>query len=82
MEPVLERFFRDEVDEYVAGVLLRDAVTRTSGEVYRTFNIFNVRLDFDAGTATVEDELDPDLEESIELRGFLDRLRERGTLSR
>jgi hypothetical protein len=82
VDPVLERFFLDEVDDHVAKVLLQDADARTTGEVYRTFNVFNVRLDFDASTATVEDELDPELEETVELRGFLDRLREHGAPSR
>ncbi len=50
-----------------------EASGRTSGAVTCTFNIYDVTLDFDAGTATVIDVLSAGDDESVPLTEFLDR---------
>jgi hypothetical protein len=69
-----DRFFAEEADEYVQGVLDRELESRVSGSRYFTFNVFNVRLDFDEGVATIEDELDPASSESLSLEELRTRL--------
>jgi hypothetical protein len=69
-----DRFFSEEVDEYVRNLLDQELRSRSSGSRYLTFNVFNVNLDFDEGVATIEDELDPASSEVLsldELRGRL-----------
>ena len=54
------------------GVLDIELLTSVSGSRYLAFNVFNVRLDFDEGVATIEDELDPARSQTLsleELRG-------------
>jgi hypothetical protein len=71
-----DRFFADETDEYVKGLLDIALSTSTSGTRYFEFNVFNVRLDFDAGVATIEDVLDPTRSESLSLVELRTRLGE------
>lgn len=73
---LMERFLTEEADEHVRDVLQRELRRGTSGSRYLTFNIFNVRLDFDRGVATLEDELDPQSEETMALEAFERRLSE------
>jgi hypothetical protein len=68
--PLLDEFLAEECTPHVVGVL-RDAVRARSGKRYFTFNRFNVRLDLDGGTATIEDELDPDVELTLALDEFM-----------
>lgn len=67
MESVVEQFFAEEADDHVKDVLRGELRSRLSGSRYFTFNVFNVRLDFDADTATVEDELNSAREEPVSL---------------
>lgn len=65
------RFLAEEATQYERDRLLRVANERTAGVEYFTFNVFNVRLDFDAEQVTVEDELDPESEETSPISDFL-----------
>ena len=76
VESLVEQFFAEEADDYVKEVLRAELRSRLSGSRYFTFNVFNVRLDFDAETATVEDELESGREESVPLADFRARLEE------
>lgn len=67
MESVVEQFFAEEADDHIKDVLRGELRSRLSGSRYFTFNVFNVRLDFDADTATVEDELNSAREEPVSL---------------
>jgi hypothetical protein len=58
---LLDQFLEEECTPHVVQ-RLREAARVESGERYFTFNRFNVRLDLDAGIATVEDELNPEFE--------------------
>jgi hypothetical protein len=69
------RFLRDEANGYVRERLLAVVDHRASGVEHLTFNVFNVNMDFDSGTVTIEDELDADVEESVPMREFLAALR-------
>jgi hypothetical protein len=71
---LLEQFLSEECDAHVVR-RIREEVS-ASGERYLTFNRFNVRLDLNDGTATIEDELDPDSEASMPLTEFLANLPE------
>jgi hypothetical protein len=79
MGEVLDRFIRNDFDAYVRERLLAESASRSTGEVYLTFNIFNVRLDFDAASATVEDEFDPEAQETVPLAELLRRARSPST---
>lgn len=65
---VVTEFLENELDEYVREVLLREL--DAGHAAYLTFNIFNVRIDPDLALVTIEDELDPDREESLEVAEF------------
>ena len=69
------RVFLNEFNDYVAGVLRRELSARRHAEL--TFNIFNVRLDPEAGLATVQDELDRDRSEAVDLSEFARMVEER-----
>jgi hypothetical protein len=62
---LLARFLAEEATVYVTNLILDAIDRRTSGAEYLTFNVFNLRLDFDEGTATIEDELDASAEEDV-----------------
>lgn len=70
------RFLRDEADRYVREQLLAVVDRRASGVEYFTFNVFNVKMDFDDSTVTVEDDLDADCEESSPMKDFLSALKD------
>ena len=76
MTDLADRFFAEEANDYVRGVLDRELSSRTSGSHYFTFNVFNVRLNFDHGLATIEDELDAGSSESLSLDELRRRLHE------
>lgn len=65
------RFLHEEADSYVRRRLLDTASRRTSGSEFFTFNAFNVNMDFDNRTVTVEDEFDADSEETTAMEDFL-----------
>ncbi|NNM44392.1 hypothetical protein [Knoellia koreensis] len=62
---------KHEMTDYERAEILQAARRRPSGRHYLTFNVFNVLMDFDSSTATVEDELDVDSAESLPLDEFL-----------
>lgn len=64
---LLQRFITEEASLELADMILGILCQRTSGVEYLTFNVFNLRLDFDMQTALIEDELDPDAEEGLSL---------------
>ncbi len=74
---LLDEFLAEECTPHVVQ-LLREAAQVESGERYFTFNRFNVRLDLDAGIATIEDELDPDLEADLPIDEFVQLVLARG----
>jgi hypothetical protein len=73
MASLLDLFLEQEADPQVAR-LLRDAAKLQHGERYFVFNRFNVGLDLESRTATIEDELDPESELSLPLEDLIDRL--------
>ena len=70
----MERFFNQEANAHVRRVLADEIQARSTGSRYFTFNVFNVRIDVDRNVVTIEDELDPALEESVSLEEFSARL--------
>ncbi|NOY55275.1 MAG: hypothetical protein GXP34_04730 [Actinobacteria bacterium] len=54
--------------------LLLEAMGRSSGTEYFTFNVFNVLIDADRGVVTVEDELDPAASCTTSRGSFVSRL--------
>lgn len=73
--PILAEFLAHEADAGVRQMLLSTIADLTEGRRYFTFNVFNVLVDADAGTATVEDELDVDRETTLSLDEFAVLLR-------
>lgn len=73
-QDLVDRFFAEEYDDYVKDKLLTEIGTRSIGLHRLTFNVFDVVLDFDSRTVTIEDVLDPDSDESIGLADFEARL--------
>lgn len=74
MSTLIERFFDEEASPHARARIREEATNRTSGVAYFAFNVLNLRLDFDQGLATVEDELDPEAEESMALLEFMTQL--------
>ncbi len=72
---VVAEFFLNEFNDYVASVLRHELSTGRSVEL--TFNVFNVRLDPQAGLAVVQDELDPERCETVDLTEFASMVEER-----
>lgn len=72
--PLTERFFAEEFSLGLVEVFREVFARRTHGEEYLEFNVFNLRLDFDTRTLTVEDVLDPDSEEQLGLDEFAARV--------
>jgi hypothetical protein len=54
---LLDRFLDEECDEYVANLLLDEIASRLDGKRKFSFNIFDVEIDIDRGTATLTDVL-------------------------
>jgi hypothetical protein len=69
---LLEEFLSEEANDYVVATL-REAANQTHGKRDFTFNRFNVRLDLEERTATIEDELDSEAELTIDLDDLLGR---------
>jgi hypothetical protein len=72
---IVAEFFHGEINQHTASILISALAEPASGTKYFTFNAFNVLLDFDRQVATIEDELDPEAEESIPLGLLADRLK-------
>jgi hypothetical protein len=71
---VVSEFFLNEFNEHVREVLRRELASGRHS--YLTFNVFNVRLDPEAGFVTVEDELDPNRREVVDLAEFARLIKE------
>ncbi|OIJ27670.1 hypothetical protein [Nocardioides luteus] len=70
----LDEFLRALMGPHERAAILAVRERRTSGVEELTFNVSNVVLDFDASTATVEDDLDADVSETVGLNDFFDRV--------
>lgn len=56
---LIDRFFAEEATEHVRSLLLGAIEAgQAEGTRYFTFNAFNVLVDYDKGSVTVEDEFD------------------------
>jgi hypothetical protein len=77
---LIDRFFEHEATEHVRDLLLGaiDA-GQAEGTTYFTFNAFNVLLDYDRGSATIEDEFDVVAMCRIGFAEFARRLRSSAT---
>lgn len=74
---LVREFLKYEVDDYVRAQLLSAAAALRTGSQYFTYNTFNVRLDADSASATIEDELDVSREVTLGLEEFLALVAER-----
>lgn len=70
----LDEFLRALIGPHERAAILAVRERRTSGVEELTFNVSNVTLDFDAQTATVDDELDASVSESVSLDEFFSRV--------
>jgi hypothetical protein len=75
MGALVDLFFSEEGNEYVLGRLREELATERDG--YLTFNGFNVRIEREPSTVTLEDELDPDAQKAMALDDFVRLLMER-----
>lgn len=71
---LIDRFFAEEFDDYVR-VRIEEEAAIGSGLRYLTFNVFNVALNLDEQSVTVEDEMDASSECTVGLGPFLERVR-------
>jgi len=70
MQPPLDDFLNHELNAYIRTQLLDAIAQMASGQRYFTYNTFNVLLDADTSTATIEDELDVDRQSTLPLEAF------------
>ena len=70
----LDHFISTIMGEFERTAILEVRAHRTSGVEELTFNVSNVTLDFDAQTATVDDELDATVSDTIALGEFFKRV--------
>ncbi|SDJ96171.1 hypothetical protein SAMN05428985_10227 [Nocardioides sp. YR527] len=75
---VLEEFLSHEADAFVRRQLAEAIAELGESERYFTYDVYNVRLDGEAGQATIEDELDPSREFTLDIIQFAEKLREVG----
>lgn len=78
-EELLELFLEEDCDQHAQSVLLNaiKAKVDTDGSEDFTFNRFNVRLDFGAREAVIDDDLNPaDGEFRLSLENFAARVAE------
>jgi hypothetical protein len=66
----LDEFLAYELDGNIRSELLEVINQMATGQRYFTYNAFNVLLDADASTATVEDELDANRQSVVGLQEF------------
>jgi regulator of RNase E activity RraA len=57
---LVDRFFAEEFTERDRAKFLEELATRSSGKRRFNFNVFDVVINVDSGTVTVEDILDAD----------------------
>lgn len=69
---LVEAFWADS-SPHVRRLLIDEAGGRSAGRVKFEFDMFDVTLDFDAGTVTISDALSASDSESIGLMQFLER---------
>lgn len=70
IRPPLDEFLTGEVDDIVRSELLSAIEQLDIGQRYLTYNAFNVLLDGEAYTATVEDELDVNRQTTVGMDEF------------
>ncbi|ELT42944.1 hypothetical protein [Arthrobacter nitrophenolicus] len=70
LRPPLDEFLTGELDEFVRVQLLTAIDQLRTGRRYFTYNAFNVLLDAELNTATVEDEFDVDRQSTVALEEF------------
>lgn len=70
LQTPLQEFLAGEADDFVRTELLAAIDQLDVGQRYFTYNAFNVLLDGDAFTATVEDELDVRRQSTVALDEF------------
>jgi hypothetical protein len=76
-DELLEMFIEEDCDQHAKSVLLASirAKAGTNGKEDFTFNRFNVRLDFGASEAVIDDDLNPDDGECrLPLANFAERV--------
>jgi len=66
----LDEFLTGELNDFIRTQLLATIEQLQTGQRYFTYNTFNVLLDVESGTATVEDELDVDRQSTVALDDF------------
>ena len=71
----LDEFLTWELNDYICSQLLATIVQLQTGKSYVTYNAFNVLLDADSNTATVEDEFDRDRQSTVSIDEFRTLLR-------
>ena len=75
LRPPLDEFLTGELDDSVCAQLLTAIEQLQTGRRYFTYNAFNVLLDAELDTATVEDEFDVDRQTTVALDEFRTLLR-------
>lgn len=65
-------FLHHQLGQHELESILAVRARRTTGRETLTFNVSNVTLDFDAQTATVDDELDINISETIDIGTFFE----------
>lgn len=68
--PPLDEFLSGELNGYIRAQLLTAIEQLQTGRRYFTYNAFNVLLDAEADTVTVEDEFDVDRQSTVALEEF------------
>lgn len=71
----LDEFLTGELNDFIRAQLLATIEQLQTGPRYFTYNAFNVLLDVESGTATVEDQLDVDRQSTVALDDFRKLLR-------
>jgi hypothetical protein len=74
-QPPLDEFLASELNDFIRAQLHTAIEQLQTGRRYFTYNTFNVLLDAEADTATIEDELDVDRQSEVALEEFRSLLR-------
>ncbi|MCQ6270603.1 hypothetical protein M8J71_08950 [Pseudarthrobacter sp. R1] len=72
----LDEFLSGELNDYIRTQILTAIERMQTGKRYFTYNAFNVLLDADTATATVEDEFSIDRQSTVSLHEFQKLLRD------
>ncbi len=73
-QSLVDRFFEQDCTAYVRGLLQAAVSKPTGGSEYFTFDIYNVLVDRDNGSVTLEDELEANVSETVSIQDFSSRL--------